>query len=116
MKPGSRKYAKWERVIGCVQKGMTKAEAERILGSPSGVVSSGSVEILAYQAEQIGNAIYSIRVAFSDNRVEQCYLGYELCEGDARSQSQKRSERFQLFLMVLIVAAAFLLYYWLTSR
>src|SRR5882762_11049307 len=100
MKPSSKKYAGWERTIGRVQKGMTKPEAEQILGPPSRTVSSGTLEIFAYQAEQIGNAIYSIRVAFTDGRVSQCYMGYELCAGDARSKVQKRSERFQLFLVV----------------
>ena len=79
-------------------------------------VSTGTTEIIAYRAEQIGNAIYSIRVVYTDDRVSQCYMGFELCEGDVRSKSQKLSERFQLVLLVLGVAIVFLLYYWLKTR
>lgn len=116
MKPSSKKHAEWERTIARVQKGMTKPEAGQILGPPSRTVSKGTTEILAYQAEQIGDAISSIRVAFTDGRVEQCYMGYEWCEGDARNRPQKLSERLQLFLVVLIAAIAFLLFYWLKTR
>jgi hypothetical protein len=116
LKPSASKYADWERLIGCVQQGMTKTEVEQILGTPSRLVYPGTNEIIAYQAGQIGNAVYSIRVVFTNDRVSQCYLGFELCEGYARSQSQKRWERFQLFLVVLGVAIVFVLYYWLKSK
>jgi hypothetical protein len=116
MNPSPGKYAEWERTIGRIQKGMTRTEAEQILGAPSSLVSSGANEIVAYRAEQIGDAVYSLRVAYTDNRVSQCYMGLELCEGDARSKSQKRSERLQLLLVVAGVAIVFLIYYWLKTR
>jgi len=116
MKPSSFKKARWKQTIDRVQKGMTQSEAEQILGAPSNTVSSGPMEILAYQAEQIGGAVYSIRVAFADGRVSQCYMGYELCEGDCRSQAQKRSERFQLFLAVLLAIVVVLIYAWWKNR
>lgn len=116
MKPSPGKYAEWEQTIGRIQKGMTRTEAEQILGAPSRLVSPGTNEIIAYRAEQIGNAVYGIRVVYTDNRVSQCYLGLELCEGDARGKAQKRSERFQLFLLVLGVAIVFLIYCWLKTR
>ena len=116
MNPSPGKYAEWERTIGRIQKGMTRTEAGQILGAPSGLVSPGTNEIMAYRAEQIGNTVYSIRVVYTDNRVSQCYMGLELCEGDARSKAQKRSERFQLLLVVVGVAIVFLTYYWLKSR
>ena len=116
MEPSPRKYAEWERTIGCIKEGMTRSEVEQILGPPSRLVSAGTTEMVAYRAEQIGNAVFSIRVAFSGNRVSQCYLGFDLCEGDARSKTQKWSERFQLFLVVLIVAVVLLLYVWLKTR
>jgi hypothetical protein len=116
MKPSPGKYAEWERTIGRIQKGMTRTEAEQILSAPSRLVSAGTNEIIAYRTEQIGNAVYGIRVVYTDNRVSQCYMGFEIVEGDARGKGQKRAERFQLFLLVLGVAVVFLLYYWVKTR
>jgi hypothetical protein len=78
VKPGSAQFAAWEQAIGQVRKGMTKTDVHQILGPVSKVVSSGAIEILAYRLEKIGDAFYSIRVAFSNGLVDQCYMGYEL--------------------------------------
>ena len=77
MRP-SRKYGEWEEFIGKIKAGMARAEVEQVLGSPSRVVSAGPNEIIAYREEQIGQSIYSIRVAYTDQRVSQCYLGFEV--------------------------------------
>lgn len=116
MKPSSQKYAEWERYIGRIQTGMTRTEAEQILGAPSRVVATDPIDIVAYRAEQIGDTLYSIRVAYTDNRVSQCYMGVELCEGDARPKTQKRSERLQLVLVVVGAAIVFLVCYWLQTK
>jgi hypothetical protein len=115
-KPSPQKYAEWERLIGKVQTGTLKADVEQILGNPSRTIFTGEMEILSYRDEQIGDALYGIRVAFADNRVCQCYLGFELCEGDGRPKSQKRSERFQLLLVVILAAIGFLIYSWWQMR
>jgi hypothetical protein len=116
MKPSSQKYAEWERIIGRVQKGISKADAEQVLGNPSRIISSGEIEILSYCDEQIGDTLYGIRVAFAGNRVSQCYLGFELCDGDMRPKSQRRSERLQLLLAVVLAAIGFLVYYWWQTK
>jgi hypothetical protein len=83
MRP-SRKYDEWESLIGKITKGMARAEAEQILGPPSRFISTGAVEITAYRSEKIGHAIYSILVAFENDQVSQCYLGFELSNDERR--------------------------------
>ena len=96
MRP-SRKYDEWERIIGTIKVGMVRTEVEQLLGSPSRVVSTAPEEIIAYRAEEIGQAIYSIRVAYTNERVSQCYLGFELCDVKGRCNPQRRSLWSRLF-------------------
>jgi hypothetical protein len=114
VKPSSRKYAEWEQAIGQVQPGMTRAAVETILGDPARVVSPGEIEILSYCDEQLGDAVYGIRVAYREGRVAQCYLGFELCE--PKAPPSRASRYFQLFLVVLIGAIAALLHGWFLAR
>ena len=116
MKPSSRKYAEWEQCIGRVKAGMTKTEVEQILGSVSRLVHAAETEILAYCDEQIGDAIYSIRVAFSNGVVSQCYLAFELCDSKPAGTSSRAVRYFQLFLIVLLGAVAALIYAWFATR
>jgi hypothetical protein len=112
IKPNSLKYAEWEETIGHIQMGMSRATVEQILGKSSRTIFTREMEILSYRDEQIGDTLYGIRVAFTNEKVSQCYLGFELCDGDVRPNSQKRSERFQLLLVVLLAATGLLIYYW----
>ena len=116
MKPGSRKYAEWEQAIGQVKRGTTKAEVEKILGTPSRVISPDPIEILSYRDEQIGDAIYGVRVAFTNGVVSQCYLGFELCDPKPVTRTSRASRYFQSFLVALIGAIVILLYAWLSAR
>ena len=100
MRP-SRKYDEWEELIGKIKMGMAKAEVEQILGSPSGVISTAPAEIIAYREEQIGQSIYSIRVAYTDDRVAQCYLGFEICNAKTSLESQKARNRFLLAAIII---------------
>jgi hypothetical protein len=116
VKPGSRKYAEWEQAIGQVKRGTTKAEVEKLLGTPSRVISPTPAEILSYRDEQIGDSVYGIRVAFTNDVVSQCYLGFELCDPKPVAAASRTSRYFQLFLVVLTVAIVMLLYAWLSAR
>ena len=95
---------------------MTKAEAEKILGTPSRAISPDPIEILSYRDEQIGDTTYGIRVAFTNSIVSQCYLGFELCDPKPIAAASRTSRYFQLFLVVLIGAVVILLYAWLSTR
>lgn len=87
MKPDSRKFTEWERLINKVRKGATKAEVEQLLGSYTRTVLTGEVDILSCRDEQIGDTLYGVRVSYQSGLVNQCYLGLELCDGDARSRA-----------------------------
>jgi hypothetical protein len=87
--------------MGRVPAGWTQAEVEQVLGNPS-------------RDEQLGDAVYGIRVAYREGRVAQCYLGFELCE--PKAPPSRASRYFQLFLVVLMAAIAVLGYGWYLAR
>lgn len=96
---------------------MARSEAEKVLGVPSQSRNSGGFEIVTYQAEQIGDDVYGIRVAYSDGVVSQCYLYFEQCETARVGKTSSRlSERLQLALVVLLAAIGLAVYFWLRGR
>jgi hypothetical protein len=70
----------WKRRMNRVRSGMTPAEVKARLGLPTRRVGSPEIDIWAYDLRRLGDTLYSIRIAFSDERVCQTYLGTELCE------------------------------------
>ncbi len=116
MKPNSRKYAEWEHAISRIKQGMTKVQVAGLLGEPSRLVSSDKIEILSYREEQTGDAVYGIRIAFTDGLVTQCYLGFELCDPKPTPPASRASRRLQLLLVVILGAALILLYGWYLAR
>ena len=63
-----------------VRAGMTRADVEKRLGPPSRKVGNAEIDIWAYDLRQLGDTLYSIRVAFAGDQVFQAYLGMEPCE------------------------------------
>lgn len=95
--------------MGLIRIGMTAGEVATILGHASRDISSGEVVISSYRDEQIGDALYGIRVAFKDGLVAQCYLGFELLQSDLATQTSSTRRRLQLLLVVIIGVAVVLL-------
>lgn len=77
----------WKWRMNRIRPGMSATEVERRLGQPNRTTRSESVEIWTYDQGRIKDMLYSIRVAFMENRVSQVYLGMEVCE-DAASQEK----------------------------
>lgn len=57
---------------------MAQIEVVKRFGEPSRKVGTADVDIWAYDLRRFGDTHYSIRIAFSDVRVSQTYLGLEL--------------------------------------
>ena len=72
--------------------------------------------ILSYRDEQIGDALYGIRVAYTDNLVTQCYLRFKLCEPKMAQRQSLIWRLVQLFLIVLIAVVGMLLHIWISTR
>jgi hypothetical protein len=62
-----------------VKTGMTCLEVKQQLGTPNRKVGTSDLDIWAYDLGRFDSYNYSIRIAFSVDKVSQVYLGMELC-------------------------------------
>jgi hypothetical protein len=80
-----------------VRQGMTVPDVEKKLGQPSYRTTSGNTEIWAYVLGRVKGMLHTIRVAFTDARVSQVYIGIEALEDSdpqKPSSTQAASEPF----------------------
>lgn len=105
MSPDSRKIREWEELIGRVPRGATKVEAEAILGPPSRTIARGEAEILSYRDEIIDGTLYGIRVAYTEGRITQCYLGFELTGNEPSNPSPIPGHERKVGVVALLMAA-----------
>jgi hypothetical protein len=56
---------------------MTPFEVEAQFGAPTRKLGTLEVQIWSYDLRQLGDTLYSIRVAFKEEHVCQAYLGME---------------------------------------
>jgi hypothetical protein len=76
--PGTLTLWWWQLRIRRARKGMTHEQVEKRLGTPSRRFEQAGVELWIYDLRRAGGILYSIRVAFTEGRVGQSYLGIEL--------------------------------------